>query len=234
MTPDSLSARLEILQPGATDYTPVAFNYHATRGTSDGAASSCSSATVTGATSVTTNTGGNSLYNGCWLTIEVQLPPTYSAPHPSTDSTTSERGWWKIRYTMGGRGVRLQHRPHDLAGRHPRQPGAISSSLDRRPGSTRMPLPAAKPVGPPGGLRPVQVPPRRPGRWLRSVLGRRPRSREPRTDHRPPRRATAHDPTVVIRNTPMPSALDRNNPLRSIRGVLTTEGNPMESKSSRM
>ncbi len=96
-----LSARLEILQPGATDYTPVAFNYHATRGTSDGAASSCSSATVTGATSITTNTGGNSLYNGCWLTIEVQLPPTYSAPHPSTDSTTSERGWWKIRYTMG-------------------------------------------------------------------------------------------------------------------------------------
>jgi hypothetical protein len=96
-----LSANLQILQPGATDYTPATFSYHATRGTSDGNASSCSSATVSGATSVTTNTGGNSRYNGCWLTIEIQLPPTYSAPHPSSDTTTSEKGWWKIRYTMG-------------------------------------------------------------------------------------------------------------------------------------
>jgi hypothetical protein len=53
-------------------------------------------------TAVTTNTGGSSLYNGCWLTIQVRLPADYSAPHPSSDSVTSEGGWWKIRYSMGG------------------------------------------------------------------------------------------------------------------------------------
>jgi hypothetical protein len=51
---------------------------------------------------VTTNTGGSSQFNGCWLTIEIPLPNTYSAPHPSSDSVTTETGWWKIRYTMGG------------------------------------------------------------------------------------------------------------------------------------
>jgi hypothetical protein len=40
--------------------------------------------------------------NGCWLTISIALPTTYTAPHPSADTLTTEAGWWKIRYTMGG------------------------------------------------------------------------------------------------------------------------------------
>ncbi len=97
----ALSATLEILQPGTSDYVPVGFKYHATRGTADGDASNCSSGVVA-ASSVITNTGGHSLYNGCWLTIEVELPQGYSAPHPSSDTVTAEKGWWKIRYSMGG------------------------------------------------------------------------------------------------------------------------------------
>ncbi len=97
----ALSASLEILQPGATNYTPATFSYTAARGTSDGAASSCDSRSGTG-TAVVTNTGGTSLFNGCWLEMEIVIPSTYTAPHPSSDATTAEGGWWKIRYSMGG------------------------------------------------------------------------------------------------------------------------------------
>ena len=31
--------------------------------------------------SVTTNTGGNRLFNGCWVTIDIPLPTNYTAPH---------------------------------------------------------------------------------------------------------------------------------------------------------
>jgi Flp pilus assembly protein TadG len=96
----ALSATLEILQPGTSSYTPATFDYVAMRESAAG--SSCDSRTGNDVTSVTTNTGGSSLYNGCWLTIQVALPSNYSAPHPSSDSVTSEGGWWKIRYTMGG------------------------------------------------------------------------------------------------------------------------------------
>ena len=48
---------------------------------------------------MTTNTGGTSLFNGRWLTIEVDLPANYSAPN---DPVSGEPGWWKIRYNMSG------------------------------------------------------------------------------------------------------------------------------------
>ncbi|MFN8619917.1 MAG: pilus assembly protein TadG-related protein [Chloroflexota bacterium] len=96
----NLSATLQILQPTTTSYQPVAFSYTATA-TASGA-SACSSRSGTNVTSVVTNTGGTSLFNGCWITISIPLPNTYSAPHPSSDTITSEGGWWKIRYTMGG------------------------------------------------------------------------------------------------------------------------------------
>lgn len=96
----SLSASLEILKPTATGYVAATFDYTAFRESSAGA--SCDSRSGSNVTSVTTNTGGSSLYNGCWLTIQVRLPSDYSAPHPSSDSVTSEGGWWKIRYSMGG------------------------------------------------------------------------------------------------------------------------------------
>ncbi|MEA2347082.1 MAG: hypothetical protein QOG62_869, partial [Thermoleophilaceae bacterium] len=98
----NLSASLQILQPTATAYSPVNFNYSAALGTTSSGASSCGGNANNGVSSVTTNTGGSSQFNGCWLTIEIPLPNTYSAPHPSSDSVTTETGWWKIRYTMGG------------------------------------------------------------------------------------------------------------------------------------
>jgi hypothetical protein len=96
----NLSASLEILMPTASSYVPATFSYTAAQGS--GAASSCNARAGTNVTSVTTNTGGTSLFNGCWVTITIPLPTNYSAPHPSSDSVTSEGGWWKIRYTMGG------------------------------------------------------------------------------------------------------------------------------------
>jgi Flp pilus assembly protein TadG len=96
----ALSASLEILKPTASGYVPATFDYTAFRESAAG--SSCDSRTGTNVSSVTTNTGGSSLYNGCWLTIQVRLPADYDAPHPSSDSVTDEGGWWKIRYSMGG------------------------------------------------------------------------------------------------------------------------------------
>ena len=36
------------------------------------------------------------VYNGCWLTIDVTIPATYTA---------QQQGWWKIRYNMAGNGT---------------------------------------------------------------------------------------------------------------------------------
>ncbi len=96
----SLAANLQILAPTTASYVVSPFNYTAAPGS--GAASACASRSGTGVTSVITNTGGTSLFNGCWLEIEIPLDLTYTAPHPSSDSVTSEGGWWKIRYNMSG------------------------------------------------------------------------------------------------------------------------------------
>ena len=53
---------------------------------------SCNTRTGT-ANEVTTNTGGTSRFNGCWLTIRAVIPDDYTAP---------QDGWWKIRYIMTG------------------------------------------------------------------------------------------------------------------------------------
>ena len=94
-----LSADLEILHPTGFGFASTSFNYRATPGTANPGHSGCSGRSGTGVTSVRTNTGGSSLYNGCWLTIEVALPANYDAP---VDPVSGERGWWKIKYTMGG------------------------------------------------------------------------------------------------------------------------------------
>jgi Flp pilus assembly protein TadG len=93
----SLSATLQILQPGTMGYTPATFSYSATAVASG--ASNCGIQSGTNVTSVVTNTGGNSLFNGCWLDILVPLPSTYSAPQPPGEPGA---GWWKINYVMGG------------------------------------------------------------------------------------------------------------------------------------
>ena len=95
-----LAANLQILRPTASTYQATTFSYVAERNSAD--ASNCANRNGTNVNAVTTNTGGNSLYNGCWLIIEIQLPNNYSAPHPSSDTVTSQGGWWKIRYNMSG------------------------------------------------------------------------------------------------------------------------------------
>jgi hypothetical protein len=95
----ALSASLEILQPTGSGFSPAQFDYQGMVGTTAGAASSCNGFSGVGVTSVTTNTGGSSRFNGCWLTIEIALPTNYTAP---ADPVSGENGWWKIRYTMGG------------------------------------------------------------------------------------------------------------------------------------
>jgi hypothetical protein len=95
----NLPATLQVLQPTASGYTPAAFSYTATQGSN--AAAACSSLSGTNVTSVVTNTGGTSRFNGCWLTITIPLPANYSAPLPSTDTIATQGGWWQMRYIMG-------------------------------------------------------------------------------------------------------------------------------------
>jgi hypothetical protein len=107
----ALSADLEILAPGTNVYTPVNFKHWGTLGTTDAGASNgggsrkdCEDYSSSSTNKVRTSDGGTngSHYNGCWLTIEIEIPPTYTAPHPTSDAVTTEGGWWKIRYGMGG------------------------------------------------------------------------------------------------------------------------------------
>ena len=94
----ALAANLQILRPTGGAYAAANFSYQGVSGTG-GSSSGCGSRSGTNVTSVTTNTGGTSLFNGCWLTIEVDLPANYTAPN---DPVSGEPGWWKIRYNMSG------------------------------------------------------------------------------------------------------------------------------------
>jgi hypothetical protein len=94
----SLSATLQILLPTTTGYTPASVTWTAKKGTTNTGASNCNALTGSG-TSIIANTGGTSRFNGCWVTIQVAIPSTYTAPTPPTETGP---GWWKIKYTMGG------------------------------------------------------------------------------------------------------------------------------------
>ncbi len=72
------------------------FKYSAKTGTNGGANSACNTNTGNGVTHVDTSYGGTGLFNGCWLTILIQIPATYTAP---------QSGWWKILYNMTGSGT---------------------------------------------------------------------------------------------------------------------------------
>jgi Flp pilus assembly protein TadG len=93
----NILATLQILAPTGTGFTPATFSYVGEKA-SDSGLTSCDSAQGVNVTSVVT-ANGSSLFNGCWLSITVQLPLNYSAP---IDPVSGERGWWKIRYTMSG------------------------------------------------------------------------------------------------------------------------------------
>jgi hypothetical protein len=72
--------------------------WKAAKGTTASNASSCNGTSGTG-TSITANTGTTQKFNGCWVTIEVPIPATYTAPIAPGEM---EPGWWKIRYVIGG------------------------------------------------------------------------------------------------------------------------------------
>lgn len=88
----STTARLSILQPTASGWQAVpSLTWTADAVTGD--ASPC----VDGSGSyIETSTGGSSHFNGCWLTIDIVVSTTYSAP---------QNGWWKIQYDMIGSGA---------------------------------------------------------------------------------------------------------------------------------
>ena len=105
MTPASWQPTCEILYPGEDDYEVATFDWAAKKGS--GAASNCrwndgypmdefgdypGSVPQTGVTSVQTNTGGTSLFNGCWLRLEIELPSDYAAPRPNSEASR-DRGW---------------------------------------------------------------------------------------------------------------------------------------------
>lgn len=87
----STTARLSILQPTASGWSAVpSLTWTATKITGD-------AANCVGGTGgyIETSTSGSSHFNGCWLTIDIVVPSTYSAP---------QSGWWKIQYDMIGAG----------------------------------------------------------------------------------------------------------------------------------
>jgi hypothetical protein len=94
----TLSATVQILLPGTSGYTAASVKWSSAKGTTNGSVSACNGLTGTG-TSITANTGTSQKFNGCWVTIEVPIPATYTAPTPPGET---EPGWWKIKYTIGG------------------------------------------------------------------------------------------------------------------------------------
>jgi Flp pilus assembly protein TadG len=101
----ALRATLKILKPTSSTYQAVPFTFTARR--NSGASTNCTNETQatdddSDNTTVVTNNGGTSRYNGCWVTIEIVIPDDYTAPHPSSDTVTTQGGWWKILYDMGG------------------------------------------------------------------------------------------------------------------------------------
>ena len=97
----TLHAALQIEAPTPSGWSATGMTWSAVKGTSNSQAQNCSSTTQSG-NSITTNVGGNhpngttGVYNGCWLTIDIAIPPAYQA---------DQNGWWKIKYNMSDTGV---------------------------------------------------------------------------------------------------------------------------------
>jgi hypothetical protein len=85
----SLDVSLEILQPTSSGWSASTMSWTAQRGTVNGA--NCDSITGTGSV-ITAKSSGTQYFQGCWLTIQIPLSTSYSAP---------QQGWWKIRYNVG-------------------------------------------------------------------------------------------------------------------------------------
>jgi hypothetical protein len=93
-----LTASIQVELPSATVgvWTGATnMSYSAVTGTTNSAAVNCSPTVIPNVSSIVT-ANPNSHFNGCWLTIDVPIPPGYTAP---------QSGWWKIKYTMSGSGT---------------------------------------------------------------------------------------------------------------------------------
>jgi hypothetical protein len=87
----SLPVSLQILQPTGTGWAPTTMSWTAQQGTTHSGAANCNSTTGSGQT-ITATSGGTQFFQGCWLTITVPIPATYTA---------AQSGWWRIRYIVG-------------------------------------------------------------------------------------------------------------------------------------
>jgi hypothetical protein len=88
-------ANIQILIPTSGGWSATNFNYTAAKGTTNSGATNCNSSAGTNVSNVVTYQSGASRFNGCWITIQIPIPTTYTAP---------QSGWWKIRYNMTGSG----------------------------------------------------------------------------------------------------------------------------------
>ena len=99
----NLSADLRILYPNGGVYNNADMDFTATAVASGATNCNGRSDDTVGPPGpldpfITTNTGGSSQYNGCWLTIVVVIPSNYDGDAPGT----LDDNWWKIQYDMGG------------------------------------------------------------------------------------------------------------------------------------
>ena len=94
----SLTGSLAIRVPGSGGYSSTSLTYTASKGTTNSNASNCNGTSGSG-TAINTHSGGTQRFNGCWVTIEIPIPISYTAPTPPGET---EPGWWKIAYTMSG------------------------------------------------------------------------------------------------------------------------------------
>lgn len=95
-----LSATLYVQLPTSAGWSNTPFTYSAATGTTNGnrnPACNTNSNNTSGNNSVQTSTGAiPGLFNGCWLTLDVPIPPGYNG---------DQNGWWKILYSMNGNGT---------------------------------------------------------------------------------------------------------------------------------
>jgi len=96
---NNLSAVLSFRMPTSGGYQDASFTWTATKFATSSGAANCNGSSAGAVPSVTTSYGSGGLFNGCWLTILIAIPTTYTAPTPPGEPGP---GWWKIRYTMGG------------------------------------------------------------------------------------------------------------------------------------
>ena len=91
----SLIADLAVLIPSTTTgvWNAGQLSYSAKVGTSgSGPNTSCNTDTGSSVSSIRTSSGGSTgHFNGCWLTVDIQISINYTAP---------QNGWWKLQYTM--------------------------------------------------------------------------------------------------------------------------------------